>query len=225
MKYARMKTTLLIFFLILGKMIFSQCNFKIKSLHIGSTDNCKGTAIIQNVSGKEPFTILWSNGQTSNVATNLCADSTYWAILTDANNCSYTSQIRMRPRRRRSIKSIPVERDNSVVLSDFSVSGCNSSDTTELNNSENNTIISECITTNCCLKFKGEVSFRNDTLFLTAIELGEPCRCLCTYKLSFEIEGLTSDSYDVVILKKCDGKDMFLRRFAIIRYLNSNFRP
>lgn len=218
-----MKTIFLILFLIVGKMIFSQCNFTIKSLHIGSADNCKGTAIIQNVSGTEPYTVLWSNGQTSNVATNLCASSVYWAILTDSSNCIDSAQIRMRPRRKSNITSMTVKRDTSVVLADFSVSGCNSSDTHELNNSENNTIISECITTYCCLKITGEVSFRNDTLFLTAIEFGEPCRCFCTYKLSFEIEGLSSDSYDVVILRKCDGRDLFLRRFEIIQYRNSKF--
>nr|MBK9653806.1 T9SS type A sorting domain-containing protein [Bacteroidota bacterium] len=48
---------------------------------------CNGTGIINVVGGTAPYTYLWSNGLTNNVATTLCAGS-YSALITDANGCS-----------------------------------------------------------------------------------------------------------------------------------------
>ncbi len=52
-------------------------------------DACDGTAAISADGGVPPYTYLWSDGQTTQVATGLCAD-TYSVVITDANNCTYT---------------------------------------------------------------------------------------------------------------------------------------
>lgn len=54
---------------------------------------------------------------------------------------------------------------------------------------------------NCCYKFKGEVNYTNDTLYLITIPSGNACRSLCTYEYSFTIKGITNDNYVVSFLQ------------------------
>ncbi len=49
---------------------------------------CDGTAAISADGGTAPYTYLWSDGQTTQIATGLCA-GTYSVTITDNNNCSY----------------------------------------------------------------------------------------------------------------------------------------
>lgn len=50
---------------------------------------CEGTATI-NPTGIEPFSYLWSNGQTTQTATGLCAGG-YMVTITDGNSCTATN--------------------------------------------------------------------------------------------------------------------------------------
>lgn len=47
---------------------------------------CDGSATVTPTGGTAPYTILWSNNQTGNTATGLCAGS-YFAVVQDANGC------------------------------------------------------------------------------------------------------------------------------------------
>lgn len=51
---------------------------------------CDGTATVSTSGGTPPYTYLWSDGQTTVTATNLCAGS-YNITVTDANGCTNTS--------------------------------------------------------------------------------------------------------------------------------------
>jgi gliding motility-associated-like protein len=53
---------------------------------------CDGTATANPVNGTPIYTYLWSNGQTTQTATNLCPGS-YNVLITDANGCSGTSTV------------------------------------------------------------------------------------------------------------------------------------
>lgn len=55
---------------------------------------------------------------------------------------------------------------------------------------------------NCCFKFKGEVNYVNDTLYLIAVSSGEVCRCLNVYDYNYTIKGITNDNYSVVFQHK-----------------------
>lgn len=55
---------------------------------------------------------------------------------------------------------------------------------------------------NCCLKFKGKIEFRNDTLYLIRTGSGEPCRCLCKYEYTYIVKGITSDKYIIKYRKE-----------------------
>jgi hypothetical protein len=48
--------------------------------------NCAGKLEVAVKGGKAPFTYTWSNGATTNVVTDLCADG-YSVLVKDANNC------------------------------------------------------------------------------------------------------------------------------------------
>ena len=51
-----------------------------------STNQCDGSALISATGGVAPYTYLWSNGSTSDMAKELCA-GTYSVTITDANGC------------------------------------------------------------------------------------------------------------------------------------------
>ncbi len=87
-----MKTKFLLLTLIIVKIASSQCSVIVMD-NSTCTDNCQGEAITSNPVGTAPFDYLWSNDQTTETATNLCADSTYWVVITDATNCEYTAYI------------------------------------------------------------------------------------------------------------------------------------
>jgi gliding motility-associated-like protein len=48
---------------------------------------CDGALIASPLGGTLPYTYLWSDGQTTQLATNLCA-GTYWIRVTDGNGCT-----------------------------------------------------------------------------------------------------------------------------------------
>ena len=48
---------------------------------------CNGIASITSSSGVAPLSYLWSNGQTTSIANNLCGNQVYNVEVTDANNC------------------------------------------------------------------------------------------------------------------------------------------
>lgn len=50
---------------------------------------CDGTITLTPNGGTGPYTYVWSNGNTTNQATNLCAGSYYYTV-TDANGCTYS---------------------------------------------------------------------------------------------------------------------------------------
>jgi gliding motility-associated-like protein len=54
--------------------------------------SCNGAAEVIPSGGTAPYSYLWSNGQTSAIATNLCA-GTYTVTVTDANGCTYNITI------------------------------------------------------------------------------------------------------------------------------------
>ncbi|MCK6649127.1 MAG: PKD domain-containing protein, partial [Bacteroidia bacterium] len=53
---------------------------------------CDGTANVFVTGGSLPYTYAWSNGQTTDSISNLCAGS-YTCVITDANGCSVTSTV------------------------------------------------------------------------------------------------------------------------------------
>jgi hypothetical protein len=56
----------------------------------------------------------------------------------------------------------------------------------------------------CCVDFEGEIEYSDATINLKFIETGEPCDCICTSTLYYEIEGATSDDYNF----KLNGKEI-----------------
>ncbi|MBI4646843.1 MAG: T9SS type A sorting domain-containing protein [Bacteroidia bacterium] len=54
---------------------------------IADTNGCSGTATISAADGAPPYSYLWNNGQTTQTATGLCADTTYFVTITDVNGC------------------------------------------------------------------------------------------------------------------------------------------
>ncbi|MCF8459258.1 MAG: tandem-95 repeat protein [Flavobacteriales bacterium] len=53
-------------------------------------NGCNGSATANPAGGTSPYTYLWSNGQTTQTATNLCA-GIYQVTVTDANGCPVTT--------------------------------------------------------------------------------------------------------------------------------------
>lgn len=48
----------------------------------------------------------------------------------------------------------------------------------------------------CCLKFeKGKVEYSDGSINLKYTQSGEPCDCICSSTLHYEIQGATSDTY------------------------------
>ena len=56
----------------------------------------------------------------------------------------------------------------------------------------------------CCVDFEGEIEYSENALNLKFIETGEPCDCICTSTLYYEIEGATSDDYNF----KLNGQEL-----------------
>ncbi|MFM7299888.1 MAG: SprB repeat-containing protein, partial [Crocinitomicaceae bacterium] len=52
---------------------------------------CDGTATCTPSGGSAPYTYQWSNGETPNTASNLCAGSYICCYVTDANGCTTTA--------------------------------------------------------------------------------------------------------------------------------------
>lgn len=62
---------------------------KIKIVAITSCAvGCQGTITANVTGGNSPYTYLWSNGQTTQIATNICSGNTYSVTVTDANGCT-----------------------------------------------------------------------------------------------------------------------------------------
>ncbi|MGB3948311.1 MAG: hypothetical protein WBM13_10010 [Bacteroidia bacterium] len=55
---------------------------------------------------------------------------------------------------------------------------------------------------NCCFKFKGEIKYTNDTLYLITIPSGKACRSLCWYEYNYTIKGIRNDNYVVKFIQK-----------------------
>lgn len=86
---------------------------------------------------------------------------------------------------------------NTIKVTKFEASDCKSSCKTGLSEYTkigNKTIIIYGIFDNCCHEFKGKAKLKNDTLFLITKKLGNPCKCRCTYELTYEIKGLKTDA-------------------------------
>ncbi|MFD2835410.1 PKD-like domain-containing protein [Gramella sp. AN32] len=81
-----------------------------------SNNNCfngsAGEATVTSLSGKAPFTYLWSDGQTTATATGL-AQGTYLVTVTDENGCSAFSEITI-------LEPEPLE----IIATDFSALSC-----------------------------------------------------------------------------------------------------
>jgi large repetitive protein len=54
--------------------------------------SCNGTATAMASGGSSPYTYSWSNGQTSQTATGLCAGS-YTVTITDSSGCSFSTTV------------------------------------------------------------------------------------------------------------------------------------
>ena len=54
--------------------------------------DCNGTATANPIDGIAPYTYVWSNGQTTQMATTLC-QGTYAVVVTDANGCTSSNTI------------------------------------------------------------------------------------------------------------------------------------
>lgn len=59
---------------------------------VSSCNVCIGSATANGVGGTMPYTFLWSNGQTTPVATNLCIGN-HTVTVTDANGCVATTTV------------------------------------------------------------------------------------------------------------------------------------
>ena len=57
-----------------------------------STDNADGQATVQASGGSPPYTFVWSNGQTTEIATGL-APGEYQVTVTDSNGCTTTGSV------------------------------------------------------------------------------------------------------------------------------------
>ncbi len=49
----------------------------------------------------------------------------------------------------------------------------------------------------CCVDFKGEIEYSDTTINLKFTETGDPCDCICTTTLYYEISGAASDNFDI----------------------------
>lgn len=109
----------------------------------------------------------------------------------------------------------------SVRMTEFNASDCKSSSVYGLiskKKSKNNTIIIYGISEYCCRKFTGNVKYKNDTLFLKCKAHGRPCRCFCSYELTYVIKGLDVENYKVVIVQDLDRRNK--RRLSKSKKLN-----
>ncbi|MEN9523666.1 MAG: gliding motility protein SprB, partial [Bacteroidota bacterium] len=78
---------------------------------------CNGTAKISQYGGAPPYTYLWSNGQTSQQATNLCKGSNYCIV---HDSCGYNDTVRF------VIQSFPLLKDSLIITKKIScLSSCN----------------------------------------------------------------------------------------------------
>ncbi|MCB9361344.1 MAG: gliding motility-associated C-terminal domain-containing protein [Flavobacteriales bacterium] len=59
---------------------------------INCSGNCDGSITANPLGGVSPYTYVWSDGQTTQTATGLCA-GTYNVVVIDANNCSVSDTI------------------------------------------------------------------------------------------------------------------------------------
>jgi len=70
------------------------CNSLTASLTIQPTStasSCDGSATCTTTGGSAPYTYQWSNGETPNTASNLCAGSYICCYVTDMNGCTTTA--------------------------------------------------------------------------------------------------------------------------------------
>jgi len=66
--------------------------FTVSSTEASSSTSADGSATVNYVAGQQPFTYLWSNGQTGQTATGLLP-GTYTVTVTDANGCTEEDNI------------------------------------------------------------------------------------------------------------------------------------
>ncbi len=59
---------------------------------VNASADCNGSAQAITIGGTPPYTYQWSDGQTTEIATDLCVGS-YGVIITDSNHCSKTKMI------------------------------------------------------------------------------------------------------------------------------------
>jgi len=64
----------------------------VTSQNVSCNGGNNGNAQISVTGGTTPYTYIWSNGQTTDIANNLVA-GTYTVTVTDANNCTATNQV------------------------------------------------------------------------------------------------------------------------------------
>ncbi|PKP39857.1 MAG: hypothetical protein CVT98_00230, partial [Bacteroidetes bacterium HGW-Bacteroidetes-15] len=76
---------------------------------------CDGTASTNPIGGALPYSYNWSNGQTTQTATNLCA-GTYVVIITDGNNCTTSDSITI---------TNPLVIDENVTITNPTCGVCN----------------------------------------------------------------------------------------------------
>jgi hypothetical protein len=69
----------------------ANCHFPVHVVRQQVTchNSCDGSITLTPNGGTPPYTYVWSNGNTTNQATNLCA-GTYYYTVTDANGCTYS---------------------------------------------------------------------------------------------------------------------------------------
>ncbi len=93
----------------------------------------------------------------------------------------------------------------SVRMTDFKNEDCSNyckKGVIDINKVEDETTIVYGAQDRCCLRLKNsKVKYKNDTLYLIVTKYGSPCRCFCTYKLTYNIKGLKTDDYVIKIIK------------------------
>lgn len=70
----------------------SPISVTINSTNANCNGSCDGTAVAIPSGGTPPFTYLWNNGQTTQMAVGLCAGN-YTVTVTDANGCSSVQNV------------------------------------------------------------------------------------------------------------------------------------
>jgi len=89
-----MKIKLVLFFTLFGivQASYSQCSLSVSGNDFIWCNPCGGTANAIGTGGTEPYSFLWSNGDTTAQISNLC-EGTYSVEVTDADGCTATDSV------------------------------------------------------------------------------------------------------------------------------------